>query len=540
MIEPDGSPANAAVSHWHSSDPAVVTPDLHPASPDYRPLHPDTRLPLAVSDLVFTDSIQVPTAPGIDAFVSRTRAASGIFPASPAEAVERVLAARAAYRDGILQEEAERVGVCALWMHEHNALPVRVAITEQLMPLTTLFSKLDRFGSPATMVRALRTMDWMARQVEAGDSSIGDVEVGLLTSLDHSVVFKEITDGFFVVVPQRAPGADQERLQGRHFFSNKDVKHFKGVGYRDLSIAVAKLDEILGLFRQQGGYDRAEGLKQLDASARQAGFNDRRRLADGEVTPEMERRVVDSKYRGEQRHRRADAADAFIEDFEGAVKSCGVIAGASGPRVSYSEFIARLNEALGARILPNGKFTVSFGEHLNTLPSFGVQNWPLFLTKFTESGILQPGESVLRFRVAEPGRDPEYKNLAIAELSRYRIVLADRESGQRHDLADLVERSRESLLAGGPPLLIPTAVMRYWGNYAMSSSLGLDDGMPYEKIRRVDRAMHDPDFAIRPRGLAIFPYTRLNTFTPQDLADPYDGFRPKFDALDYYEFLARA
>lgn len=561
MIEPDGSPAVAKIGareffvtteipQERPTSPATPRSELPSSFSTPEPTEPDSALvelgssgsePHILSDLApppFNGNGNAGALThSVLSRVARMRNQAEIFPSTFDQAVDRVLAVREAARGGLLYEDAIQLGVDPVWVAQLLQEPVRVAISEQVMPLTTLFAKLGSYGSPAAMARAFATMSELANRLEAADPEIGVVKVGQITSIDHGVTFKDITSGFHFLVPLLAPGVDQESIQGRHLFSGKDKKRFNGAGYRDLSVAVGKVEEVLEAIDHVYQFAHKEGLKNVDAAERQRAFNIESRERNFPVTEEQAGRVESALRRGARFLDTAAAANAFLEDCAGALRDSGGLGPDRAERVDYCQFISHLNARLAQRFLGDRVFETAHTEHVNSLPCFGIKDWGTFLGKFFKAGIFHADEPVLRWRVDEPGRDIDYRSLAVVENNGHGIVLADRFSKTQYRLDDLVERSRESVLAGGPPLLIPIASMRYWVNYAMTSSISMDDGMPYDKIQRLQRAMQDPKFTLMPRDLTIVPYTRLNTFTPSNPSDPYQDLKPpRHDVLDYYRF----
>ncbi len=471
--------------------------------------------------------------------VARVRAEPDLFPKTADEAVERVMRVREGAQNGRLYEDALHLGIDPVWVRQLLNEPVRVALSEQVMPLPTLFAKLGQFGSPAALARSLYTIQNLAQRLELADSSIGPVKLGQITSLDHGVTFKDITSGFYFLVPLVSPGVDQETIQGRHLFSSQEKKRFNGAAYRDLVVTTDKILDVIKSIDEVLSYSQRAAQKSVSAAERQRAFNDESREKQFPVTSEQAARVEEGFRKGARLFATAAAASAFVTDCSGALQDLGIPAGAKGVRVNYCDFVSAYNARLVGRFLPEFNFETVHTDHANTLPIFGITNWNLFLTRVFDSGMIRPDEPILRLRVAEPGKDVEYRSLVCAARSEREVSLIDKYSGVEYRLGELIDQSRDAVLAGKPPLLVPIASLRYLVNYTLSSSIYLDDGMPYDKVQRLHRAMRDPEFTIFPRDLTLVPYTRLNTYTPQDPANPYDGLRPpRHDVLDYYRFAS--
>jgi hypothetical protein len=507
------------------------------------------RFPSASFSFVSTDATLQPQTPysrpepasqphqHLAGLVNTPRATDSVFPRTIDALMLRVENTTRLYKSGALHEEAAALGIKPEWLDRHFKEPPSVAMTEQQMALPTLFGKLAQFGSPAALARALKAMNLIATRLGELHGDEAQVTLGMRTSHDHAVTFKTITSGFFFVAPKNGLGQHESPHQRANLFSNADERKFRGAGYRDLSLGIDKLTAVEKIFVDIECASTSECQKAEKALRRQEQFNSSREGKGEAVTDDMRRRVVESERLMLTHGRRAEAAHQFLSDLRRAKESCG--SSEESGRVPYNKFIETFNTLVAKRFVPERSFTTGYGEPVNELATNGIENWRLFLQKFLAADILRTNEPILRLRKIEEDGTPSYRILMLEPGNNSRIMVRDRESGKTDCLDNLISLSQASLANGNGPLLIPIAAVRYAANYGMSGSVGLDDGMPYELVKRVAAAFKDPGFTQYGRDLSIFPYTRLVDFTPADLNDPYHGFSTNYDVLDYYLFANR-
>lgn len=84
--------------------------------------------------------------------------------------------------------------------------------------------------------------------------------------------------------------------------------------------------------------------------------------------------------------------------------------------------------------------------------------------------------------------------------------------------------------------LVACASINYLNHYCLGNYLGLDDGIPYERLTRVLNTMSDPRFTPYPLPLTIHAYTELVHYEPENRHRPYDALHEVFNVLDYYRY----
>jgi len=193
----------------------------------------------------------------------------------------------------------------------------------------------------------------------------------------------------------------------------------------------------------------------------------------------------------------------------------------------YCEFVATFNKGFVNSLAPNLGFETMYSTEIDLLATNGIESWPTFINKFFETGLLSPEEPILRYKSA----DGKQHLLMIEDLANELVRM--RNTGETFYLSDLVESSQASVASGDGPTLIPIAAMRYWAMFAIGNGVILEDGMPYEKLSKLNLAMSKSQLSSQPRSLTIYPYTNLNKFTPKDITRPYADLSEDSNAVEY-------
>lgn len=454
-----------------------------------------------------------------------------LHPRSIEDAVSRAMVVRRAFETGILAEEVERIGVSATWLEQYHARQPIVALSEQLIYLPTLFAKLDKYGNPAALTRALQDMEALGSRFSA---ALGrEVEIGYLTSGDHVVTKRSITSGFYVLCAEDG----SETVVRRRLLSSRELDQWDGVGYRDLEIQPEKVREILKGFDE----DVRKLVKSAQSAAarakKQAEFNVRSLERGDLISQEMSAR--EQAFAGEAKTlgEKLEAMRILQTDWKSALEETPL---KESGKFSYCALLENLNGLFASRILGEGKFKTFYSEHLNSLVTFGIKDWAKFLSGLFYSGVLDPEEPILRLRVTPAGDHPFYKMLRVHSIKDGEVLLQNRDGKEIFPVRDLVEQSQVSVAGGHGPTIFPIASMRYWATYGIGNSIILDDGIPYAKLQRLNAALRSEHLTLIPRSLTIMPYTRLHTYQPPNPKEPYDQLKERFAAHQYLAFLSRA
>lgn len=485
-------------------------------------------------------------------------------PQSATEAAERAMVVKELAAAGLLQQEVADIGVRAEWvtaLHRENPY---VAISEQLMPLPTLFGKLGKHGGPAVLQSALHRLGEIAQTLQHFSSQ--QVETGLFASPNHLVSRTSITSGFYFLVPSfttnegpkhksttersQTSGAARRDVPGPRrvrLISNNQLSHYDGRPYEDIQIPIAALRQVSNELLKEHGETGRRLRDAVKSHDHQVNKNRRRipweRAADEDTegaSTQRRRTVSQDDHLTEQSlHRRVKREEMNSLAFEqlrtlwsDSVDQI-IHHSPSSDSVKYWDLITDFNTRFSQLIVPSLPFQSVSCHGIDSLATLGVEDWNLFLTTLIETGLIAPNEPILRHRLA----NGKHEMLLIDDLSHETV--RSRETGAVYSIDALVEESRESLASTGSMTLLPIAVMRYWAMYVVGNGIILEDGMPYEKLNRVHQAACSGAITNHPRSLLIDHYTNLNDFQPVNPDAPYAELHERFTTLDFLKPLAQ-
>jgi hypothetical protein len=346
-----------------------------------------------------------------------------------------------------LADEVRRLGVDPEWLRTVQAEPRGVYFSEHLTFLPTLFAKLGHFGGPAALQRALLLQAQLRRRLALQTGA--PTGWGIFTSLDFAVANHGVTSGFYVSLGDGTGG----QVSRQRFLSCEELKSFTHRGFRDVWICGKRLQTVLG------SLDRAIGTAKPLARQRPA------------------------------YSRRLKALEALRSAFVLTLRATlGDEERVGLTSIHYAPFIAELNRRFVMSLGFRDDFAVTESTAANLLPTHGVFDWARLLSIFLKKGLQDEGEPVLRLR----GPTRAFRNLKLQHIGPSGITLVDSRDGEVFRLEALVEESRAAVHQGLPPTLLPGAPLRYWATRALGLALLLDNGMRYEKLERLSRALQDP------------------------------------------------
>jgi hypothetical protein len=446
-----------------------------------------------------------------------------------------MVSVRDMHASGQLAQEVEDLGLKGEWLEALRNEPARVVISEQLQPVPNLFSALDQYGHPKELRRSVLATFEIQRALGL---VLGEqVEAGYLASRHHGVSFAGVSFGGYFTVPNNSA----EGLTRIPLFSKRERELYHNAAYGDLMVSRSKIEEIATAFRKVLETERVQERTALKALSRQVAHNQSVLLATGCVGSELEERLLQAQGLCEKRQLRVAATQAFLEDLYGAAEEGGMQLGSSGSQgdaISYMNFIASFNGRFVDRVQPGQPFPTFFNDTVDALPSLGVRSWPRFITKLLESGVFSDGDALCRLRMTDERGVVRYANVWLEEVSPTSVrvfVRGGGSSSQAYRLEDLAESSAQSVARGEGPILTPVGRLRYLANLAWSPSVIQYDGMEFEPISRVLRAMASPGLLAVPRKPKLYPYSGAHSHMPSDLNNPWQGLREKHHVLDYYE-----
>ncbi len=474
--------------------------------------------------------------------------AAPYLPTSTAELLERHQDVLELFRSGELSKEVEAIGVRPQWLEHYHAQTPFVAIAEQQMPLSSIFHHLGNYGSPAALCRAGSLLKFLRGKLELLHGR--EAHVGLLVSPDDQVTFGGVTNGFFLPMPpighlmERAAGepSSDYRMENLQLLSKSqrdklESNRHGGVAYRSVAIDMGKVREILKWVDKAIGTITPSLTKNQRALAKQDLFYDEHASTFPETELEkLQGQRAATVQRIATCEELVQALRNFGEDVNAALTTC--ITEPSQSKISYWDFIDRLNTIFTDRLSLNFAIKTLPNNLVNEFPSVGVANWSAFLRAFVDSDVIRPDECALRWRVDTDGQLSRYISLAIQDIQEDDVILRDK-AGNTYSARELQAVSLASIQADTGPRLIPGASIIYWVNYAIGNSIVLDDGMNYPKIARLASALESGTLSSTPRKLVIYPYTKLWSYDPPNPEDPYEEIKPSSSTLDYYRFLLR-
>ncbi len=446
---------------------------------------------------------------------------SEFYPQSQREAVQRVLEVKELYASGKLQEEVQRLGVSADWLRQHQEQKPLVAIGEHLLPLTSIFSKLGSYGSPAALLQALQGMNTMSGQL--ADAMSQDVGVGMLSSLDHLVAKSGLISGMYLGLPNHAK-PDAPTFERVRLLSNRQLERYEGRPFYEVEIPAVQITEL----RKKFDMVSSQSLNAIKA-LKKSGAD----MANGTLaayTGHVQRGEA-VKHLWNQVIQPAIDAQAFGD--------CPATSAAQS--LDYCKFVADFNCKLAAQIFPQGEFKIYNPSTSDSLAVLGVENWETFLRSFIDAGVIDIDTPVIRLKEKDETGQTRFLILKINELKGNDTTLVDRQSGRTYHAKELQDQAKMHYSETRELSMLPSAAFRYWAYFSVGNSIILEDGMPYQLLSNLHQAMGaESGLALSPRGLSIFPYTTLwSDYTPADPDKPYLGLEESYSVLDYLSF-ARA
>ncbi len=455
-------------------------------------------------------------------------------PRTIVETAERFLRVKDMVATGELHDEAQRMGISPAWiarMHEENPY---VAISEQLMPLPTLFGKLGKYGSPEAMRNAILHVGDIAREISLYSNR--PVKTGLLASPNHAASGSHITSGFYILLPNfnffssaDKKNRNDSKMVKIRLIPNRMLSKLDGMAYRDLLLQVSTLEAIGASLQTETTAAQQRHTNSETKHLRQVSFNERGQENNRPVDREM--------YLRERSYLRAAKRDEMhlssLKKLSEIWNRCvdEATAGITRPiTVSYWNFVSSFNRELTAKMVPQMPFENISPAGIDNLATLGVENWRTFIGAFTRNHLIERDEPILR------RRGPSGKQETLIIHNSEGTEVANR-AGEVFRIDDLVAQSRESLALTGAPTLYPIAMIRYWTMFMLGNGIALEDGMSYVAYRKLFQASIEGDLTDHPRGALVSPYTGLNSYIPKDPLDPYADLSEEYDILRFIRLL---
>lgn len=446
-------------------------------------------------------------------------------------ALDRLLTVVNLARMGTLHDEVAALGVFPDWLQRHHTdTPYGIFICEHGNPLTSIFSLLGSFGAPQALHKQIVGMEQLRNDVRA---TLGVTpKTGILASPEHEVTTQGPAGTLHMVLPD----ISNDSFSRKSFLSKKEQKLLSGSAYRDLVISSERLEEFAKHGNKIAQLSLIEATKLNKRAEQQSKFNTDRKENGQPLTEEMLQRALDFSEQGTLHDQKARAALNFVEDWTSAMRNVGAESlSESLSTVSYLTFSSAFNQLLAQRFGRSVQFETVQSTSVNSILSNGISDWPTFITSFREAGIFSENAIIGRLRTEREGK-VRYGKLFVSKIMDHDVELTDRDSHMRYSALALAEQSAESLKISGIPLLVPSAAIRYWANFAISNIIAFDDGMRYEPITTLSNAMRAGKLSLEPRALTLAPYTDLFNFQPAELTDPYASLKEMHTVLDYYDY----
>jgi hypothetical protein len=455
--------------------------------------------------------------------------AIGFVAPSPEELAYRLIQLDEFFAEGLLYDEVARLGIKPEWLGQLHKEPMRVVISEQQQPLTSLFSAIDEYGAPRELGKCLRDMGRVVEALERLQSE--KVDSGFLVSRYHGVSFQGISFGGYVTLP------DDEAPRRINFFSKREREQFANAAYGDLRVSAKQMNTIWECLEKGIEEKRRESSKYLATVQKQQSYNEALRARGEEPSEEQVARVWIARHEQVAAEREVRMMQNLKGDLQYAFGTVGLL-DRSMESVSYLHFVAAFNAKLAHRVEPRWDFGTFFNDTIDHLPSTGVADWPTFVKAITDVGLISKEDCLVRLRTASSSGKIVYVNGYIRELSDAKVTLFfPPYCGTKEyvcDLQELSERSSEMISQGQAPLIVPCAELRYLFNLGYSRSVIFYDGMPYERIRRAIDALKTESFVLAPREATLHAYSRLWQHSPSNPSAPWGDLRERFASHEYY------